>query len=66
MSKPPRPDKLPGPIRYKKPSGNPEDRPLGRIHREFEDHKRAQRGQRPSAAKQKAELAKAAPRAKKR
>jgi len=49
MTKPPRPDKLPGPIRYKKPSGNPEDRPLERIHREFEDHKRAQQGQRPQA-----------------
>ena len=63
MTKPPRPDKLPGPIRYKKPSGKPEDRPLERIHQEFEEHKRSQQGQRPPAAKQKAGLAKAAPRA---
>ena len=63
MTKPPRPDKLPGPIRYKKPSGNPEDRPLGRIHREFEDHKRAQQGERPRSARRRAGLAKAAARA---
>ena len=63
MTKPPRPDKLPGPIRYKKPSSNPEDRPLERIHREFEDHKRAQHGQRPRPARRRAGLAKAARRA---
>jgi hypothetical protein len=44
MPKPPRPDKLPGPIRYKKPSGKPEDRPLERIHQEFEGHKQARKG----------------------
>ena len=51
MAKPPRPDKLPGPIRYKKPSDSPADRPLERIHREFEDHKRAQKGQRTRACR---------------
>jgi len=66
MTKPPRPDKLPGPIRYKKPSGNPEDRPLERIHREFEDHQRAQQGERPRAARRRAGLAKAARRSGKR
>jgi hypothetical protein len=48
MAKPPPPDKLPGPIRYKKPSGHPEERLLERIHREFEDHKRAQKGSPPA------------------
>jgi len=62
MTKPPRPDKLPGPIRYKKPSSDPEDRPLERIHREFEDHKRAQKGQRPRAAGRQTGVAKAKPR----
>ena len=66
MTKPPRPDKLPGPIRYKKPSRNPEARPLERIHQEFEDHTRAQQGQRPRAAKPKAGPARAGSRASKR
>jgi hypothetical protein len=66
MTTPPRPDKLPGPIRYRKPSRDPEDRPLERIHREFEDHKRAQKGQPPRPARRKAGLAKAAARAAKR
>src|SRR5262245_53953086 len=50
MTKPPRPDKLPGPIRYKKPGSDPEDRPLERLRREFEDHQRAQQGERPRSA----------------
>jgi hypothetical protein len=51
MPKPPRPDKLPGPIRYKKPTGKPEDRPLERIRQEFEDHKRARKGDEPRSGR---------------
>lgn len=43
MAKPPRPDKLPGKIKYRPPRGKSEDRPLERIHREYNAHKRAQR-----------------------
>ena len=32
MTRPPRPDKMPGPIRTKKPTGKAEDRPLEKIH----------------------------------
>jgi hypothetical protein len=46
MPKPPRPDKLPGPIRYKKPTGKAEDRPLERIHQEYELHKKIRRKKR--------------------
>jgi hypothetical protein len=43
-SKPPRPDKLPGPVKYKKPTGKKEDRPLEKLHRELLAKKRTQRG----------------------
>jgi hypothetical protein len=43
MTKPPRPDKLPGPIRYKKPSGKKEDHPLEKLHQELLAKKRAKK-----------------------
>ena len=43
-SKPPRPDKLPGPIKYKKPTGKKEDHPLEKLHQELLTHQRSQRG----------------------
>jgi hypothetical protein len=33
-NKPPRPDKLPGPVKYKTPTGKPQDHPLERLHQE--------------------------------
>jgi hypothetical protein len=33
-SKLPRPDQLPGPIKYKKPTGKKEDRPLEKLHQQ--------------------------------
>ena len=44
----PAPDKLPGPINYKKPTGKTEDRPLEKIHQEHDDHLRAMNGDDPS------------------
>lgn len=41
---PPRPDKLPGPIKYKKPTGKKEDRPLEKLHRVLMAKERIKRG----------------------
>jgi hypothetical protein len=48
MTRPPRPDKMPGPIRTKKPTGKAEDRPLEKIHQEREAHLRARKGDKPA------------------
>jgi hypothetical protein len=48
MTRPPRPDKMPGPIRTKKPTGKPEDRPLEKIHQERKAHLRARNGDDPA------------------
>ena len=44
---PPLPDALPGPIRYKEPTGNPHDHPLERLRQSCERHAKAQRGEHP-------------------
>ena len=36
MSNPPRPDKLPGPVKYKRPTGKREDRALYKLRQERE------------------------------
>ena len=47
MPKPPKPDAMPGRIRYKKPSGKLEDRPLEKIRRQFDDRREVQEGPHP-------------------
>jgi hypothetical protein len=41
MTRPPRPDKMPGPIRYKKPTGKKEDSALERLHQERKQRRKA-------------------------
>jgi hypothetical protein len=43
MANPPAPDKLTGPVKFRPPKGKPEDRPLERLHQEFEIHQKSRR-----------------------
>ena len=43
MTTPPRPDKMPGPIKYKKPTGKKEDSKLEQLHQERKNRKTAQK-----------------------
>ena len=54
MTPPPRPDKLPGPIRYKKPTGKEDDHPLEKLHQERKLHLKARKGDQPANRRGKA------------
>jgi hypothetical protein len=53
MSNPPAPDKMPGPIKYKKPTGKKGDRPLEKLHQERKRHLAARKGDKPAARRRK-------------
>ena len=48
MTTPPRPDKMPGPIKYKKPTGKKEDRALEKLHHERKQHLKGRKGDKPA------------------
>jgi hypothetical protein len=48
MTRPPRPDKMPGPIKYKKPTGKAEDSKLEQLHQERKAHLKGRKGDKPT------------------